>query len=119
MRASRAPKNDAPSQVAMADRTNTMIKGLTPILTSTKTADLPPLINGTAAAEAEVKAQKHCFCKRKLALTDMTCSKCQIRHCGAHRLPELHSCTHDFRKEGQALLTKQNPRVEGQKLERL
>ena len=46
-------------------------------------------------------------CRRKLALSDFPCGKCKIRFCLHHRLPEIHNCTHDFKKEGKDLLTKQ------------
>ena len=66
------------------------------------------------------KEQKRCCtCSKKLMLSDMTCSKCQNRHCMQHRQPELHACPHDFKAEGQALLAKQNPRVAGNKMEKL
>ena len=59
------------------------------------------------------------LCKTKLALTDLTCSKCQVRFCRSHRLPELHACPHDFRKEGQVLLSAQNPVVSAEKIEHI
>jgi predicted nucleic acid binding AN1-type Zn finger protein len=58
-------------------------------------------------------------CKKKLALSDFGCSKCSTRFCSQHRLPENHKCPHDFKKEGQELLTKLNPRVVGEKLDRI
>jgi len=61
--------------------------------------------------------QKRCFCKKKLALSDMACSKCDRRFCGAHRQPELHECPHDFKKEGRDLLTKQNPKIVATKID--
>jgi len=67
--------------------------------------------------------QKRCGltgdCKKKLALSDFGCSKCSTRFCSQHRLPENHKCPHDFKKEGQALLAKLNPRVVGEKLNRI
>lgn len=70
-------------------------------------------------ADAEPKVQKRCGnCKKKLCLSDFTCDKCKTRFCGAHRLPELHACPHDYKKEGKALLEKLNPRVVNDKLER-
>lgn len=75
-----------------------------------------------AATTAEPKIQKRCGagdCKKKLLLTDFACTKCNMRHCGAHRLPEEHACSFDFRKEGQVLLAKQNPRVVNSKLNQI
>jgi predicted nucleic acid binding AN1-type Zn finger protein len=66
------------------------------------------------------KEQKRCgACKKKLCLSDFACAKCTTRYCGAHRLPETHACPHDFKKEGQTLLTKQNPRVVADKVDRI
>jgi predicted nucleic acid binding AN1-type Zn finger protein len=91
-----------------------MLKGLTPLQMSTKTEnDVPPLVLAT------VSNTKRCgCCSKKLMLSHLGCAKCGTRYCDSHRLPELHACSHDFKKEGQALLAKQNPRVVGDKLER-
>ena len=87
-----------------------------------------PQIGSTAAPEAPApialaekpKEQKRCCtCNKKLTLSDMTCSKCKNRHCMQHRQPELHTCPHDFKAEGQALIAKQNPRLSGTKMERI
>lgn len=64
--------------------------------------------------------QKRCgACKKKLCLSDFACAKCTTRYCGMHRLPETHACPHDFKKEGQTILTKQNPRVVADKVDRI
>lgn len=57
-------------------------------------------------------------CKKKLTLTDMTC-KCELRFCSKHRYPEEHSCTFDFKAEGQQILKKQSHKVVGDKFEKL
>jgi predicted nucleic acid binding AN1-type Zn finger protein len=86
----------------------------TPVMTSSTKTDAPPELT------LEPKKNNRCgCCSKKLLLSDIGCAKCGTRHCGAHRLPELHACPHDFRKEGQALLAKQNPRVVGDKVERI
>mgnify|MGYP006125872955 FL=1 len=36
-------------------------------------------------------------CKKKLKLSDTPC-RCELRFCKAHRLPEKHACTYDFKK---------------------
>ena len=67
--------------------------------------------------------QKRCGfgteCKKKLCLSDLTCDKCKVRFCGPHRLPEAHACQHDFKKEGKATLTAQNPRCVAEKMDRI
>jgi hypothetical protein len=37
----------------------------------------------------------------------------------AHRLPEAHNCSFDFKKEGHTLLEKQNPKTAGTKIEHI
>ena len=61
----------------------------------------------------------HTACKKKLALSDLLCSKCNLRFCGQHRQPELHACPHDYKSEGKELLAKQNPRVVADKVGRI
>lgn len=101
-----------------------LLQALTPVLAAQKgptavdPAQLPPVSAPAAAAAA--KPQKRCgCCTKKLTLTDFDCPKCKARFCGAHRLPELHACPHDFRKEGQAQLAAANPRVVADKIDRI
>jgi hypothetical protein len=71
---------------------------------------------------SEPKVQKRCgsdSCKKKLLLSDITCTKCQTRFCSAHFIPEAHACSHDFRAEGQKLLAAQNPRVVNEKVTKI
>jgi len=74
----------------------------------------------TTETTAPAKQQKRCSCcTKKLTLTDIGCPKCKARVCSAHRLPELHACPHDFRKEGAAQLAAANPRVVADKIDRI
>ena len=44
-----------------------------------------------------------CFfenCKSKLKLYDLSC-RCDHRYCTKHRLPELHSCSYDYKTKIQ------------------
>jgi hypothetical protein len=95
-----------------------MLKGMTPLQIGAQgPSDAVTEIHLTTAPDATVKKRCGC-CSKKLMLSDIGCSKCESRFCSAHRLPELHACPYDFKKEGQALLAKQNPRVIGEKMER-
>ena len=40
----------------------------------------------------------HADCKKKISLVDFPC-KCKAVYCSAHRAPETHACTFDYRKE--------------------
>jgi predicted nucleic acid binding AN1-type Zn finger protein len=37
-------------------------------------------------------------CKKKIQLSCINCGYCKIYYCLKHRLPEQHSCPHDFKK---------------------
>jgi hypothetical protein len=47
----------------------------------------------------------HGGCKKKLSLTDFPC-KCGKKHCAAHRIPEVHSCSYDFKQSQRDILLK-------------
>lgn len=57
-------------------------------------------------------------CNKKLMLTDITCKCCQ-RFCSAHRMPEDHACSYDFKAAGKKLLESNLLKVDGSKMERL
>jgi predicted nucleic acid binding AN1-type Zn finger protein len=57
-------------------------------------------------------------CNKKLMLTDITCKCCQ-RFCSAHRMPESHACTYDFKAAGKKLLETNLLKVDGSKMERI
>jgi hypothetical protein len=40
----------------------------------------------------------HDACKKKISLVDFAC-KCTKIYCSAHRAPETHSCTFDYKQE--------------------
>jgi predicted nucleic acid binding AN1-type Zn finger protein len=46
------------------------------------------------------KLNRCCFemCNSKLKLTDMKC-RCEKYYCLKHRLPELHLCEYDYKKD--------------------
>lgn len=95
-----------------------LLQALTPVLAAQKGPTVTP--EELPPPPAAAKPQKRCgCCTKKLALTDFDCPKCKSRFCSAHRLPELHACPHDFRKEGQVQLEKANPRVVADKVDRI
>jgi hypothetical protein len=56
-------------------------------------------------------------CKKKLLLSDYPC-KCTQMFCSAHRFPEVHSCTYDFKKAAKDELMKRiGSAVIGKKLD--
>ena len=86
---------------------------------------LQPLVEPPPMALKEpvagiTKEQKRCVCcPKKLTLTDFACGKCKHRFCSTHRLPEQHSCGHDFRAEGARQLAAANPVVIAAKVDKI
>jgi predicted nucleic acid binding AN1-type Zn finger protein len=76
-------------------------------LLSTPTVAITPSEVMSETKPAKPKEQTRCpTCRHKLHLADTTC-RCGLRHCSAHRLPETHACTFDYKGHDQALLKKQ------------
>ena len=65
------------------------------------------------------KNKKKCWtCRKKIGLLGFKC-KCEYVFCKKHRIPEEHSCSFDFRKQQREKLTKQNPRLHGNKMQKI
>lgn len=82
----------------------------------------PPALalRDAATGPTSTTNQNRCVCcAKKLTLTDFACGKCKERHCAAHRLPEQHSCGHDFRAEGARQLAAANPVVVAAKVDKI
>ncbi|KAG5028257.1 hypothetical protein JHK87_011771 [Glycine soja] len=56
-------------------------------------------------------------CNKKVGLTGFAC-KCGSTFCGVHRYPEKHECTYDFKGEAREAISKANPVVKGDKVDR-
>jgi hypothetical protein len=83
-------------------------------------AEPPPLALKEPHTATSSTNQKRCVCcAKKLTLTDFACGKCKHRFCSTHRLPEQHSCGHDFRAEGARQLAAANPVVIAAKVEKI
>lgn len=68
-----------------------------------------------------LRPKKCCLevCKKKLFLSDFPC-KCSKIFCSAHRAPEVHECTFDFKKLGNEELAKRiGSAVVGNKVDRI
>jgi predicted nucleic acid binding AN1-type Zn finger protein len=94
-----------------------MMKQTTPYQATVVATATPPTI--TLSAPTTQNKNRCACCSKKLTLADFACGKCQVRHCGAHRLPEAHTCNHDFRAAGREQLTQQLVRVIGDKIEHI
>ena len=95
-----------------------LLRELTPRMGAKAAAATPETISLEPAA-APAKPSNRCgACRKKLTLTDLAC-RCKARFCSAHRAPEEHACTHDFKADANAILKKQLERVVAEKVERL
>ncbi|KAI3977254.1 hypothetical protein MKX01_035984 [Papaver californicum] len=54
-------------------------------------------------------------CNKKVGLLGFSC-RCGNFYCSMHRLPEIHGCTHDYKRLGREMLAKENPLVKRDKL---
>ncbi len=109
----------------MKDNMNSIQAILSSVLLRQDTGIDPRPMIDISATETPVqptkqKEQRRCACcPKKLALTDFACGKCQIRHCAVHRLPEQHTCGHDFRTEGRKQLTDQLTKVAADRVSKI
>ena len=55
------------------------------------------------------------FCKKKKKTLFFKC-KCNEYFCLCHLLPEKHTCTFDFKKEGKEKIKLENPKVFNDKI---
>jgi len=72
--------------------------------------------------EAPKPVQKHpnrCFsCNKKVGLTGFKC-RCSYIFCSEHRYSDKHACTYDYKSQQKELLTKANPTVIADKIQRI
>ncbi|XP_076947824.1 zinc finger A20 and AN1 domain-containing stress-associated protein 4-like [Bidens hawaiensis] len=57
-------------------------------------------------------------CNRRTGLTGFAC-RCGVTFCGAHRYPEFHDCTFDFKAVGKEAIARENPVVKAAKLDKI
>ncbi len=97
------PFHDIP--LLSAEFLERMLRQTEALSTPTVAVSAPEVTSETKPAKP--KEQTRCpTCRHKLHLADTTC-RCGLRHCSAHRLPETHACTFDYKGHDQALLKKQ------------
>ena len=95
-----------------------LLKGVSPIFPPKDDVE-PPTLDLQGPAGPPPSSKRCGCCRKKLALSDFDCGKCKARFCSLHRLPEQHSCSHDFAAEGKKALEKQLTKVVADKLERV
>jgi hypothetical protein len=104
---------------SMKDPANSSVTpSMTPVLGSHHLCGAqPPVIQLADESAAALPKNRCATCRKKLSLSDFDCGKCKVRYCGAHRLPEAHNCSHDFKAAGKIQLSKQLERVVGAKVD--
>lgn len=82
-----------------------------------------PAAEASSSSEPQVvvalkKAANRCgSCNKKVGLTGFVC-KCGNTFCGVHRYPENHECSYDFKGVGRDAISKANPVVKADKMEK-
>ncbi|KAJ7978885.1 Zinc finger A20 and AN1 domain-containing stress-associated protein [Quillaja saponaria] len=97
------------------------IEGLTLNCEKTVSSAPPNLSNSSVTASASagafLKKKNRCKnCNKKVGLTGFEC-RCGDVFCGRHRYPEEHACKIDYKELGRQVLIKQNPMIDGDKLQ--
>ncbi|KAG2251929.1 hypothetical protein Bca4012_099440 [Brassica carinata] len=73
----------------------------------------------TPPSEQQQKRPNRCTtCRKRVGLTGFKC-RCGTTFCGAHRYPEVHGCTFDFKSAGREEIAKANPLVKAAKLQKI
>ncbi|KAI3411447.1 uncharacterized protein J3R85_017962 [Psidium guajava] len=57
-------------------------------------------------------------CRRRVGLTGFKC-RCGMTFCGSHRYPEQHDCGFDYKGLGREQISKANPLVKAEKLDKI
>lgn len=72
----------------------------------------------TADAPAKKPTNRCWTCNKKVGLTGFHC-RCDGVFCGVHRYSDKHECDFDYKALGREQLTKANPTVAADKMERI
>ncbi|OVA07718.1 zinc finger protein [Macleaya cordata] len=73
--------------------------------------------NQVAVKSGSVVKNRCSSCKKRVGLTGFNC-RCGFTFCSSHRYPEEHKCTFDFKGSGREAISKANPVVKADKIER-
>lgn len=72
-----------------------------------------------AEEQQQERGPSRCFmCRKRVGLTGFKC-RCGTTFCGVHRYPEKHACSFDFKKLGREEISRANPLVIAEKLEKI
>jgi len=75
--------------------------------------------NNSENSETPKKVKRRCgVCRKKLGLTAFQC-RCGLYFCGLHRYSDKHDCQFDYKENGRQELSKANPVIAGEKIQKL
>jgi len=78
------------------------------------------LVEEVSKSKCDGKSRDRCSCcNKRVGLVKGFKCRCGNLYCSTHRYPEEHRCTFDFKAAGRELLSKANPIVKADKLERI
>jgi hypothetical protein len=94
-----------------------------PAPTSSKPEAVKEALSPDAAPAAEARPVQlntsRCFtCKKKIGLTGFKC-RCTYVFCSEHRYSDKHNCDYDYKAANRDALTKANPTVIADKIQRI
>ncbi|XP_058104681.1 zinc finger A20 and AN1 domain-containing stress-associated protein 1-like [Magnolia sinica] len=90
-----------------------------PPSTCTSSSAVSGVVVSVPAPQPESGAKSRCSnCKKRVGLTGFKC-RCGSTFCGAHRYPEEHGCSFDFKAAGRDAIARSNPLVKADKVQRI
>ncbi|ESO10341.1 hypothetical protein HELRODRAFT_186276 [Helobdella robusta] len=87
-----------------------------PNFENTETSNVPNKEGNVATSKT--KRNKCHVCKKRVGLTGFDC-RCGGVFCGLHRYSDTHGCTFDYKEEARKEMTRKNPKVSSQKIEKI
>ncbi|XP_031630508.1 uncharacterized protein LOC116345359 [Contarinia nasturtii] len=97
-------------------------KSLLPNNKTTTVVDIKPSLLSTASSlpSSSATGNPRCAqCNKKLGIIMVMKCHCERIFCAKHRYAEAHSCSYDFKKEGQKSIAKENPLVVASKVTKI
>ena len=105
--------------VATSPEATKVVSAPTPESAVAAAAASPASMSDAAETPEPKKPTNRCWtCNKKVGLTGFHC-RCEGVFCGVHRYSDKHDCQFDYKKLGREQLTKANPTVAADKLERI
>jgi hypothetical protein len=83
------------------------------------TSFMSNVVTAEKLEQVKTEPKNRCeVCNKKTGLLGFIC-KCGKNHCSSHRHAEAHGCSFDYKAEGQVKLTKNNPVIKTDKINKI